>query len=332
MPSSTSDHRFEIPAAPSPRVPASAPAPGRRYCLISPCRDEEATLERTLRCVAAQTLPPALHVVVDDGSTDRTQEILARLAKEMPFLRVVLRADRGKRSVGPGVIEAFYAGLESIRVTDFDYICKLDVDLDLPPRYFETLVERMERDPRIGALSGKPFFHPAAIESAALVPEPCGDDICVGMAKFYRRECFEAVGGFVRAVMWDGIDAHTSRMLGWKNLALGDESLRFVHLRPMGSSDKSVYKGRVRWGQGQYFMGTSFLYLLASAVNRIATPPAVLGSLCMIYGWCEAWFHARPRYGTPEFRAFLRRYQWLALTRGKTRACELVLGNRQNPE
>lgn len=312
--------------ASTPLVPHDSGQPaGRRYCLISPCRDEEATVERTLRCVAAQTLRPALHVVVDDGSTDRTPEILARLAKEMPFLRVVRRADRGKRSVGPGVIEAFYAGLEAIRLADFDYVCKFDVDLDLPPNYFATLVERMEKDPRIGALSGKPFFHKGGVAGAPLVPEPCGDDICVGMAKFYRRECFEQVGGFVRAVMWDGIDAHTSRMLGWKNFALSDEALRFVHLRPMGSSDKSVYKGRVRWGRGQYFMGTSFLYLLASAVNRLATPPAVLGSLCMIYGWVEAWFHARPRYGTEEFRAFLRRYQWLALTRGKTRACEAVL-------
>lgn len=321
-PTSQAEAPTQVPFAPHD----AGQRPGRRYCLISPCRDEEATVERTLRCVAAQTLPPALHVVVDDGSTDRTPQILAALQKEMPFLRVVRRPDRGKRSVGPGVIEAFYAGLEAIRLADFDYVCKFDVDLDLPARYFETLVERMEQDPRLGALSGKPYFHQGGVAGAPLLPEPCGDDICVGMAKFYRRACFEQVGGFVRAVMWDGIDAHTSRMLGWKNHAVSDEALRFVHLRPMGSSDKNVYKGRVRWGRGQYFMGTGFLYLLASAVNRIATPPRLLGSVCMVYGWLESWFHARPRYGTPEFRRFLRRYQWLALVRGKTKACELVLG------
>src|SRR5262249_48270837 len=148
--------------------------------------------------------------------------------KELPFLRVLRRDDRGRRSLGAGVIEAFDAGLETVRLTDFEYVCKLDADLDLPPRYFETLLEHMERDPRLGALSGKPFFRPRGDVHAALVPEPCGDDVCVGMAKFYRRTCFEQVGGFVRALMWDGIDAHVSRMLGWRNQAADDERLRFL--------------------------------------------------------------------------------------------------------
>src|SRR5262249_52498979 len=150
-------------------------------------------------------------------------------------------------------------------------------------------------------LSGKPWFE----RDGRRFPEPCGDDVCVGMAKFYRRECFQQVGGFVRAVMWDGIDAHRSRMLGWKNEAHDDEELRFTHLRAMGSSHKSVLEGRIRWGRGQHLMGTGFKYLLASALNRLRTPPRVLGSLCMVYGWLEAWYHHRPRYEDPAFRAFL---------------------------
>ena len=85
-----------------------------------------------------------LWVVVDDGSTDDTPAILEEYARRLPYLRVVRRADRGRRQVGPGVIEAFYAGLETVRLEDFDYLCKLDMDLDLPPRYFELLMQRME--------------------------------------------------------------------------------------------------------------------------------------------------------------------------------------------
>ena len=152
--------------------------PSRRYLLISPCRDEAQYLRRTLDSVAAQSVPPALWVVVDDGSTDETPTILEEYARRLPYLRVVRRTDRGRRQVGPGVIEAFYAGLETVHLEDFDYLCKLDMDLDLPVRYFELLMQRMESDPRIGTTSGKPWFvHP---ESGALVPEVCGDEMSVG--------------------------------------------------------------------------------------------------------------------------------------------------------
>ena len=187
--------------------------PSRGYLLISPCRDEAKYLRRTLDSVAAQSVPPALWVVVDDGSSDETPAILEDYARRLPYLRVVRRTDRGGRQVGPGVMEAFYAGLETARLEDFDYLCKLDMDLDLPVRYFETLMQRMESNPRIGTTSGKPFFiHP---QTGAQVPEVCGDEMSVGMTKFYRIACFKEIGGFVRQVMWDGIDCHRARMLGW---------------------------------------------------------------------------------------------------------------------
>src|SRR3954464_4487129 len=98
----------------------------RRYLLISPCRDEAQYLRRTLDSVAAQSVPPALWVVIDDGSTDDTPTILEASARRLPYLRVVRRADRGRRRVGPGVIAAFYTGLETVRLEDFEYLCKLD--------------------------------------------------------------------------------------------------------------------------------------------------------------------------------------------------------------
>ena len=173
--------------------------PSRRYLLISPCRDEAQYLRGTLDSVAAQSVPPALWVVVDDGSTDATAAILEAYARRLPYLRVVRRTDRGRREVGPGVIEAFYAGLETVRPEDFNYLCKLDLDLHLPVRYFELLMQRMESDPRVGTTSGKPWFvHP---QGGALVPEICGDEMSAGMTKFYRIACFNEIGGFVRQVM-----------------------------------------------------------------------------------------------------------------------------------
>jgi hypothetical protein len=124
--------------------------------------------------------------------------------------------------------------------------------------------------------------------------------------------------------MWDGIDCHRCRMHGWIACSWDDPELRFVHLRPMGSSQQSVYAGRMRHGFGQYFMGTGLLYMLANAINRLNEKPYVLGSLAMLWGWLSSALQGKPRYDDPEFRNFLRRYQWRALWVGKKRAIEEI--------
>jgi exopolysaccharide biosynthesis WecB/TagA/CpsF family protein len=300
--------------------------PSRRYLLISPCRDEAQCLRSTLDSVASQSVPPALWVVVDDGSTDETPSILEEYARRLPYLRVVRRADRGSRQVGPGVIEAFYAGLETVRLEEFDYLCKLDMDLDLPAGYFELLMQRMESDPRVGTTSGKPWFvHP---QRGTLVPEVCGDEMSVGMTKFYRVACFKEIGGFVRQVMWDGIDCHRCRMLGWIAESRDLKPIRFVHLRPQGASQKGIWTGRLRAGFGQYFMGSSPLYYLAVAISRLPAHPAVIGSGAMLWGYLRSWFKGLPRYDDPEFRRFLRAYQHACLRMGKRAATARVNAER----
>jgi poly-beta-1,6-N-acetyl-D-glucosamine synthase len=301
----------------------------RTYCIITPCRDEARFARRTLDSVIRQTEPPALWVIVDDGSRDETPAILAEYAARVPWIRVVRRADRGARKVGGGVIEAFYAGFDTIRLEDFEYVCKLDLDLDLPPGYFAGLMDRTEADPRIGSCSGKPYFlrgDPLAPVSFPLdgrgpqVSEKIGDDVSVGASKFYRASCFRQIGGFVREVMWDGIDTHRCRQLGWIPLSWDDPALRFVHLRPMGTSQQSWWTGRVRWGAGQWFMGTSPLWMLASAAFRATRPPLVVGGVAMVWGFARGWLTGAPRYGDEAFRTFVRGYQLRCLLRGKRRA------------
>lgn len=303
---------------------------GRRYCLITPCRDEAIYARRVLDAVTRQTEPPALWVIVDDGSKDSTPEILAEYQDRFTYIRVLHRPDRGDRKLGGGVIDAFYEGYESIDPDDFDYVCKFDLDLDIPPRYFAAIMDWMNAEPRIGTCSGKPyFFHPRSgnplarfplADTAGLVSERTGDENSVGMIKFYRTACFRQIGGFVRELMWDGIDGHRCRQEGWIAVSSDDPELRFVHLRPMGTSHKNWWTGRVRHGFGQYFMGTHPVYMLASALYRMTRPPRVVGGVAMLYGYFGSMLNGAPRYGGPEFRRFLRRYQWACLLRGKARA------------
>jgi glycosyltransferase involved in cell wall biosynthesis len=291
-----------------------------QYVLISPCRNEAEYMRRTLDSVVAQSLQPTLWVIVDDGSTDDTPAVLQEYAARHPWIRIVTRKDRGHRSVGPGVIDAFYAGYQTITPSDFEFMCKLDLDLELPTRYFEILMKRMAENPRIATCSGKAYVQ----QGDQLVPERHGDDTSLGMTKFYRTACFEKIGGFVREVMWDGIDNHRCRMHGWLACSWDEPDLRFTHLRPMGSSQDSIYVGRMRHGYGQYFMGTGPVFMLASALFRLNQKPYVLGSGAMMWGWLKAALQGKPRYEDLNFRRFLRRYQWRALLLGKRRALDLT--------
>lgn len=288
--------------------------------VISPCRDEAQYMRQTLETMVAQTRRPDLWLIVDDGSTDATPQILEEYTAQYPWIQVLTRENRGKRAVGPGVIDAFYAGYNSIDADQYEFICKLDLDLRLPERYFEILLQRMADNPKIATCSGKAYIEtPQGLEN-----ERHGDETSLGMTKLYRHASFKEIGGFVREVMWDGIDCHTCRMHGWIACSWDEPELRFVHLRPMGSSQVGIHTGRMRHGYGQYFMGTGFLFMFASAVYRLNEKPYLTGSAAILWGWLSAALTAKPRYENREFRQYLRRYQMRALIHGKRKAVEMM--------
>ncbi len=291
----------------------------RKYVLITPCRDEAEYLPQTLRTVAEQTVPPSMWIIVDDGSTDETPKLLAEAAGKYDFIRIIRREDRGVRKVGPGVIDAFYAGLDTIDMHEFQYLCKLDGDLELPPRYFERLMEEMEREPRLGNVSGKPYLRMA---DGTTVSERMGDENAVGMTKFYRVPCFEDINGFVREVMWDGIDGHLCRMKGWIARSIDEPELRFIHLRQMGSSYKNLWTGRMRWGFGKWFMGSSLPFMLAVSIYRSLEKPYVVGGAGILLGYLRAMVKRLPRYENGAFRRFLREYEYKSLLMGKNRVVD----------
>ena len=292
----------------------------QRYVLISPCRNEADYMRQTLDSVLAQSVRPAKWIIVDDGSTDATPKILAEYAGQHDWIDIVTRRDRGRRSVGPGVIEAFYSGYDTINADDYDYLCKLDLDLRLPPRYFETLMRRMQENTHIATCSGKAYIE----ANGQLSNEGHGDETSLGMTKFYKVSSFKAIGGFVREVMWDGIDCHRCRMMGMIACSWDEPALRFVHLRPEGSSQQSVYTGRMRHGFGQYFMGTGLFFMAASALYRVREKPYLFGSLAMLWGWIKSALQRKPRFEDREFRQFLRKYQMRALMVGKKKAIEEI--------
>ena len=282
-----------------------------RLLIISPAKDEERYIETTIAALERQTVLPTLWIIVDDGSSDRTAEIADEAAGRHSWIKVIHRPRNRPRRVGPGVIEAFYVGLSQVDLNDFDFVCKLDADLDFAPDYFETIFHRFAADPKLGTASGKAHIP----IDGQLVLERTGDQFSHGVSKLFRRECFQDIGGFVREVMWDGIDCHRCRMLGWSAVSYDDPELAITHLRQMGSSFKSVHHGRMRWGRGQYFMGTHPLYLLAIAGYRMLERPWIIGGLCILAGYARAALEGQPRYDDLVFRRHLHDWQFNELSR-----------------
>ena len=291
------------------------------YCLISPARNEAEYITKTLDSVLAQTVLPKRWIIIDDGSTDDTSRILSDYAAKHGFIEVHTRANSGRRALGGGVVEVFNLGLDLLADDPAEFVCKLDVDLLLPPRYFERLMAEMAKDERLGSVSGKPYF--PVDGTGELKSERIGDDVSAGMTKFYRRAFLEDIGGLVKGLIWDGIDCYRGRMLGWRSKSIEDPELRFVHLRPMGSSDRGIMTGRRRLGEGYWFLGAAPSFVLASAVYRSGHKPAFLGSLATLQGYVKAWFKGLPRYDDAEFRRYLRRYHRAMLIKGRTRAADM---------
>ena len=273
--------------------------------IISPVRDESALIEKTLQSMVSQSVKPLEWILVDDGSTDRTAEIIEIYAQKYPFIRMVTIKDRGFRKLGGGVIAAFKYGLTQINSENYRFIAKLDGDMSFGPNYLQIMFNAFEADPKLAAVSGK-VYRP---EGESLVEEFTIDEHVAGQFKLYRWSAFCDIGGFVEEVMWDGIDVHTARMKGWKTMSFENEQARLIHHRLMGSSDKNVLRGRLRWGRGIYFMGYHPLYALASSIYRMREKPFIIGGVLIMAGYIKSAMRKVPQYENKEFRSYLQNWQ-----------------------
>jgi glycosyltransferase involved in cell wall biosynthesis len=281
------------------------PTPVVPLAIISPVRDEAQFVRKTLDAMLAQTVQPQEWLFVDDGSTDDTRSIIESYANEHPWIRVISRDNRGFRQLGSGVIAAFNFGRAKLENQDYRYIAKLDGDMSFPPKYLEVMLAKLESDPQLAAVSGK-VFRP---KKGGFVEEFIIDEMVAGQFKLYKRAAFDDIGGFTQTILWDGIDIHRCRMKGYRTLSFRYEDARLIHHRLMGSSDSSVFKGRVRLGRGIWFMGYHPLYAIASGLFRMHERPYVIGGLIIVANYFYAAMRREPQFEDRAFISELRRWQ-----------------------
>ena len=275
-----------------------------RYVLITPARNEEKHIGGTIQSVVGQTVLPERWVIVDDGSTDRTAEIVRDFTSRYPWIELVSRPERADRSFA-GKVYAFNAGLERVKSLSFEVLGNLDSDVSFEPDYLAFLLQKFEDDPKLG-VAGTPFVE-EGYDSGKDSFE--GENHVAGACQLFRYDCFKEVGGFIpnRAGGVDWIAVTTARMKNWKTRSFAEK--RIYHHRPIGTAQRNELSAMYAHGQKDYYLGGSPVWQLFRAGYRMTKKPVVVGGASLLLGYCAAAIRQIKRPVSPELMRFHRREQ-----------------------
>jgi len=280
------------------------------YVLITPSRNEEALIGKTIESVVVQTVLPLKWVIVNDGSTDSTGAIAERYAAEYHWIEVVNRPVRKERNFAAKV-HAFDAGRERLKDVNYEIIANLDSDVVLDHDHFEFLLGKFQGEPRLG-VAGTVFREEGGYNSGTDSFE--GQTYVSGQCQMFRRECFEEIGGYYanKAGGIDWIAVQTARLRGWKTRSFREKS--FFHHRPLGTADRGVLAASFSYGKKDYFLGGHPLWELLRVSYRMTKRPYILDGLALGLGYGLAAVRRLERPVSTELMAFYRREQMRKLT------------------
>lgn len=271
------------------------------YVMITPARNEADYIGRTLDAMVRQAHKPLRWVIVSDGSTDGTDEIVSRYLPANPWIELVRRPPGTERTFAAKVY-AFNEGLERVRDLPYAIIGNLDGDVDFGPDYMEFLLGRFAAMPELGVAGthyterGFHSFGDSYINEAHVN----------GQCQLFRRECFEEIGGYV-PIRGGGIDwvaVTTARMKGWTTRSFADRT--FEHLRTMGTASTGVLGARFHYGKKDYFLGGHPLWQLFRGTFQMTKKPYVAGGLALLAGYAWCWIRREPRAVSSELMGFHR--------------------------
>jgi poly-beta-1,6-N-acetyl-D-glucosamine synthase len=277
---------------------------GLKYLLVTAARNEETFLELTIQSVVNQTVRPVRWLIVSDGSTDRTDEIVARHAAQHDWIQLYRMPERQARDFG-GKARSFNTGYGLIKNIPHDVIVSLDADITFDPEFFEFLLSRLAQDPQLGIV-GAPFSE----DGMTYDYRYSSADHVSGACQVFRRECFAVIGGYVEA-KGGGIDVIavlTARMKGWRTHTFVEMTCE--HHRPMGSANHSDrLTMNYKLGQRQYCLGFHPLWQLFRSAYQMTRQPYVIAGAALGAGYFAAMLKRVPRLISPELVAFQQRDQ-----------------------
>jgi glycosyltransferase involved in cell wall biosynthesis len=273
-----------------------------QYYIIIPTFNEEKFISLTLQSLVEQTVLPAKVVVVNDGSTDKTDEIIQSFVDKYSFISLVNKTSESIHLPGGKVIHAFNKGLETID-DNYDFIVKVDADLIFPPHYFETISNHFESDAQVGMAGGFCYIE----KNGEWVLENLTDkDHIRGAIKAYRKETFKQIGGLKPEMGWDTVDELLCKFYHWK--VITDDNLHVKHLKPTGVN----YNQAARFKQGEAFYRLGYGFWITAIASLKLSILKKKPSLFFDYlqGFWRAKLEKKPLLVTSEQVKFIRNYRW----------------------
>jgi len=273
------------------------------YVLITPARNEGQYIEKTIRSMVAQTVLPLKWVIVSDGSTDETDDIVRRYAADWPWIELMRMPDRRERHFA-GKVGAFNAGYDRVRDLDFDIVGNLDADVSFEVGHFEFLIGKMGENPQLG-VAGAPFregtfqydYRFTNIENVW------------GGCQLFRRECYEGIGGYMPLTggCIDHVAVLSARMHGWQTRTFTESVC--LHHRKMGTALQGALKAKYKLGVKDYTVGNHPLWELARTFYQMANRPYILGGLALGCGYFWSLIQQAPTPLSSDLVDFVRREQ-----------------------
>jgi biofilm PGA synthesis N-glycosyltransferase PgaC len=284
-----------------------------KYVLITPARNEARFIELTIQCVVAQTVRPVKWVIVSDGSTDGTDEIVNRYTAEHPWMELVRMPERRERHFA-GKVQAFNAGHARMAELDFDVVGNLDADVSFDADHFEFLTRKFVGDSLLG-VAGAPFregtyqydYRFTNIENVW------------GGCQLFRRKCFDDIGGYVpvKGGCIDHIAVVSARMKGWKTRTFTEKVC--MHHREMGTAQQGALAAKFKTGSKDYSVGNHPLWELFRMFYQMIQRPLVMGGLALGSGYVWSMIRRVKRPVSQELVAYTRAEQMRRLSRFLTR-------------
>lgn len=273
--------------------------------IITPFLNEEAVIRDLINSVISQDKQVSKWVLVDDGSTDKSAEIIEEYLPENPWICIVkLDHKNKKRSIGAKIINAFNNGLESVRLKDYQVIMKIDADLILPKNYIYEITSQFEKNPRLGLCGGVCGL---VKNEQVILESKTNLDHVRGALKAYRRECFIEIGGLVNKMGWDSIDEYKIRYSNWDIKVLPD--LMVVHLK-----ETNIKTGHTRAsfknGIMLYTIRVDFPLLMTNVLKRLLWKPYIIQGLAVYYGYFFALITGEEKIVSKNLGKFIRRYRY----------------------
>ena len=273
-----------------------------KYVVISPVRDEELNIEKTILSMVSQSIKPVEWIIVDDGSTDNTGSIIDAYAAQYHWIKALHRNDRGFRQAGGGVIDAFYDGYNRLRSKEWAYIVKLDGDLKFDGDYFENCFKYFDEDQNLG-ISGGGIYH--LLHDKMILEENPVFHVR-GATKIYRQACWNDIGGLFRVPGWDTLDEIKANLCGWKTK--GFVEMKLLHLRYTGEAEGS-WRNLVKNGLANYIAGYHPLFMFFKCMKRSVQKPYGIQAIGLMYGFMKGYFKKIPQVDDRELVCYLRKEQ-----------------------